>query len=202
MNPDSKNQPRNKWFSFSNIAAIAIAAFVIAMFFSPDLKGKVIQGLMRVGLFQPDVKPNVIVKTSASSAGDAAFRDQNGELVKLSDLKGKVVFLNFWASWCPPCIAEMPSIDKLHAKYKNRDDIVFLMVDVDGKIESSIDFMRKRDFKLPVYVAASATPAAYFSGSMPTTVILNKSGDIVFQHIGGADYTSTAISTLIDKLLL
>ena len=201
MNPDSQHQPRNKWFSISNIAAVAMAAFVIAMFFSPELKGKVIQGLMRVGLFQPDVKPDVNVNSSASAAGDAAFRDQNGVVVQLSDLKGKVVFLNFWASWCPPCIAEMPSIDKLHTKYKNQDGIVFLMVDVDGKIESSLDFMRKRDFKLPVYVPASATPVAYFSGSMPTTVILNKSGDIVFQHIGAADYTSSNISTLIDKLL-
>ena len=202
MNPDSQHQPRNKWFSISNIAAVAMAAFVIAMFFSPELKGKVIQGLMRVGLFQPDVKPDVNVKSSASAAGDAAFRDKNGVVVQLSDLKGKVVFLNFWASWCPPCIAEMPSIDKLHTKYKNQDGIVFLMVDVDGKIESSLDFMRKRDFKLPVYVPASATPVSYFSGSMPTTVILNKSGDIVFQHIGAADYTSSHISTLIDKLLL
>jgi len=201
MNPDSQHQPRNKWFSISNIAAVAMAAFVIAMFFSPELKGKVIQGLMRVGLFQPDVKPDVNVNSSASAAGDAAFRDKNGVVVQLSDLKGKVVFLNFWASWCPPCIAEMPSIDKLHTKYKNQDGIVFLMVDVDGKIESSLDFMRKRDFKLPVYVPASATPVAYFSGSMPTTVILNKSGDIVFQHIGAADYTSSNISTLIDKLL-
>ena len=202
MNPDSQHQPRNKWFSISNIAAVAMAAFVITMFFSPELKGKVIQGLMRVGLFQPDVKPDVNVNSSASAAGDAAFRDKNGVVVQLSDLKGKVVFLNFWASWCPPCIAEMPSIDKLHTKYKNQDGIVFLMVDVDGKIESSLDFMRKRDFKLPVYVPASATPVAYFSGSMPTTVILNKSGDIVFQHIGAADYTSSHISTLIDKLLL
>lgn len=199
---NSKDQHRSKWFSFSNIAAIVMAVFVIAMFFSPELKGVVIQGMMRIGFFQPDVAKNVDAKNSQLDKNDASFKGQNGELVQLSDLKGKVVFLNFWASWCPPCIAEMPSIDKLHSRYKGDKEIVFLMVDVDGKIESSMDFMQKRKFQLPVYVPAGATPVEYFAGSMPTTVILDKSGSIVFKHTGAADYSNANISELIDKLRL
>ena len=202
MTKNSHDQRKATSFTFSNIASVAIAVFVIAMFFSPDLKGKVIQGMMVIGLFQPDVSDKPITKNTTSSIDDAAFKNQDGVVIQLSDLQGKVVFLNFWASWCPPCIAEMPSIDHLHTKYKDRKDVIFLMVDVDGKIESSKEFMRKRNLKLPVYIPASATPVAYFSGSLPTTVILNKTGNVVFQHIGAADYTSSKISTLIDQLLL
>ena len=202
MTKNSHDQRKATSFTFSNIASVAIAVFVIAMFFSPDLKSKVIQGMMVIGLFQPDVSDKPSITNTTSSTDDAAFKNQDGVVIQLSDLQGKVVFLNFWASWCPPCIAEMPSIDRLHAKYKDRKDIVFLIVDVDGKIESSKEFMRKRNLKLPVYIPASATPVAYFSGSLPTTVILNKTGNVVFQHIGAADYTSSKISTLIDQLLL
>jgi thiol-disulfide isomerase/thioredoxin len=193
---------RNKWFSFSNIAAVAMAIFVIAMFFSPELKGVVIQGMMRIGFFQPDVAETPVAEGSQSDSNDAAFTDQNGKSVQLSDLKGKVVFLNFWASWCPPCIAEMPSIDQLYAKYKDDTNIVFLIVDVDGKIASSVEFMQKREFKLPVYVPAGATPVEYFSGTIPTTLIFNKTGNVVFKHTGAADYSSTDISDFIDKLRL
>lgn len=202
MKDSLRDQNRNKWLSLSNIAAVVIAVFVIAMFFSPDLKGMVIQGLMRIGFFQPDVAKTTVAKASQSDIKDALFKDLRGKLVRLSDLKGKVVFLNFWASWCPPCIAEMPSIDKLYAKYKSDKQVVFLTVDVDGKIESSMEFMQNRKFKLPVYVPAGATPVEYFSGTIPTTLILDKTGSIVFKHTGAADYSDTDISDFIDKLRL
>ncbi|RZK61932.1 MAG: TlpA family protein disulfide reductase, partial [Pedobacter sp.] len=106
----------------------------------------------------------------------------------------------FWASWCPPCIAEMPSIDQLYAKYKGDNQVVFLIVDIDGKIEASMKFMQKRKFEMPVYVPAGATPVDYFSGSIPTTLIFDKTGNIVFKHTGAADYGNTDISDFIDKL--
>jgi len=202
MATNSQNRNSTKWFSFSNVSAVVMAAFFIAMFFSPELKGIVIQGLMRIGLFQPDVPEGRAVKTKLLITSNAAFRDENGVLVKLSDLKGKVVFINFWATWCPPCIAEMPSIDKLYMKYKGYNDVVFLMVDVDGKIESSVEFMKKRKFMLPVYAPASAIPVEYFSGSMPTTVILNKSSNVVFQQVGAADYSNSEVAEFINKLRL
>ncbi|MEJ7556819.1 MAG: TlpA disulfide reductase family protein [Pedobacter sp.] len=202
MNKHFKSKPDTRWYSFSNIGAVAMAAFVIAMFFSPELKGRLIQGLMYIGLFQPAIPISINKNNRPSGIEDAAFKSQEVKLIRLSDLKGKVVFLNFWATWCPPCIAEMPSIDRLHRRYKNEDDIVFLMVDVDSKMESSMEFMKKRDFGMPVYVPAIATPVMYFSGAMPTTVILDKSGNVVFKHVGAADYSNPDVSDFIDKLRL
>jgi thiol-disulfide isomerase/thioredoxin len=151
MDNKIKSKRSTKWYSFSNVSAVIMAVFVIALFFSPELKGGVIRGLMYIGLFKPEIPANIGNDSKRLSTEDAAFRDQNGVLVRLSDLRGKVVFLNFWATWCPPCIAEMPSIDKLHMKYKGQNDIVFLLVDVDGKIESSKEFMKKHKFGMSVY---------------------------------------------------
>jgi thiol-disulfide isomerase/thioredoxin len=202
MNNHFKSKPDTRWYSFSNIGAVAMAAFVIAVLFSPELKGRLIQGLMYLGLFQLDIPSSITKSNKLSDIEDVAFKSQHGELVKLSDLKGKVVFLNFWATWCPPCIAEMPSINKLHIRYEGQNDVVFLMVDVDGKIASSREFMKKRKFGMSVYVAASATSEMYYSGSMPTTVILDKSGNVVFKHVGAADYSDSDVSDFIDKLRL
>lgn len=188
----------------SNISTAILVLFLLAMFFSPDLKGRVIQGLMKIGFFQPDIPKEVAGKESkavpAVQIPEVSFKDVTGRNIKLSELKGKVVFLNFWATWCPPCIAEMPSINKLRAKYKNNEKVVFLLVDVDSKIDASTAFMKKRKFDLPVYLPASEIPQEYFSGSMPTTVILDPTGAIAFHHVGGADYENPEVSAFIDKL--
>jgi len=202
---DPKNQFINKkWFTFSNLSTVALMLFVMAMIFSPDVKGFVIQNLMKVGLFQPDLP-----KTSGQESGTAVaktptqevlFLDGEGNTIKLSEQRGKVVFINFWATWCPPCIAEMPSIDKLYLKYKDNKNVMFLMVDVDGKYAASSAFMKNKGYSLPVYIPAGEIPEEFFAGSMPTTVILDKSGNIAFHHLGGADYSNPEVAAFIDKL--
>lgn len=188
-----------KWFSFSNISTVFFVLVMALMFFNPNIKAYLIQGLMKVGLFQPDVSD--IGKVRSKPVEPVYFTDAGGQTVALADLKGKVVFINFWATWCPPCIAEMPSINGLYLKYRGSENVVFIMVDVDGKVAASSAFLKRRNLSLPLYIPASAIPAVYFSGSLPTTVILDKSGDIAFHHIGGADYSNVKVSALIDKLV-
>lgn len=137
----------------------------------------------------------------APAASDISFKDKSGKTVSLSSLKGKVVFMNFWATWCPPCIQEMPTINELKAKYKGNNDIVFLMVDVDNKMEKSTAFMEKNKYDLPVYVPASNIPSEYLGSSIPTTVILDKSGDMIARIEGGRDYTSPEIIKALNELV-
>lgn len=132
---------------------------------------------------------------------DVQFIDSQGKTVSLSDLKGKVVFLNFWATWCPPCIAEMPSINKLKQSFKDQDDIVFLLVDVDNNLKKSTEFMRKKNYDLPVYVPAGAIPSAYLEGAIPTTVILDKKGEIIARIEGGRDYSSPGMLKALNQLI-
>lgn len=191
--------------SLSNIFTGILLIFVLAMLFSPDFKGLVTQNLMKVGLFQPDV-PNGSSEEMAAGISanenneEILFKDPDGYVVELSDQKGKVVFINFWATWCPPCIAEMPSINKLYSELKDNDKVVFMMVDVDNNRGKSEKFMEKRDFNLPVYTPASSIPSSYMSGAIPTTLVLNKYGKVVFKHEGMGDFSNNEFKEFLTKL--
>ncbi|HBN6702598.1 TPA: redoxin family protein [Elizabethkingia anophelis] len=130
-----------------------------------------------------------------------SFKDKEGKTVSLNELKGKVVFINFWATWCPPCIQEMPSINKLKQSFKDNEEIVFLMVDVDNKMEKSTAFMAKNGYDLPVYVPAGNIPPEYLGEAIPTTVILDKSGDMIGRIEGGRDYTSPEMLKILNELV-
>lgn len=129
------------------------------------------------------------------------FKDESGKTVSLNSLKGKVVFINFWATWCPPCIHEMPSIDGLKKSFEGNDNIEFLMVDVDNKIEQSTAFMNKNGYDLPVYTPAGPIPSDYLGGAIPTTVILDKEGKMVGRIEGGRDYTDPQIIKALNELV-
>jgi thiol-disulfide isomerase/thioredoxin len=195
-----KEKNDKKLFSWSNISTVLLVVFALAMLFSPQVKGKVIEGLMMVGLFQPDLPQDQEIKAASISEEEVVFKDETGKEVRLSSLKGKVVFINFWATWCPPCIAEMPSIHQMVQHLKGNDKLVVLTVDVDQDLRKSLKFMQKRNFDLPVYILASAVPSAYLGNSIPTTIVLNKQGKLVFKHEGGADYTNKEFIDFIIKL--
>jgi thiol-disulfide isomerase/thioredoxin len=192
-----------QWFNKSNITTIFMVIFIVVLIASPQAKGLLIEGLMKIGLFQPDVP-----KTEESMAGSTQknevsilFQHANGEITDVASLKGKVVFINFWATWCPPCIAEMPTINNLYLKYKDNKSIVFLMVDADGDLKKSQQFMDSRGFSLESIKPASAIPSNYFESSLPTSVVLDKDGNIVFKHEGAADYQNTKFIEFLEKLL-
>lgn len=130
---------------------------------------------------------------------NASFTNVNGESVKLADLKGKVVVINFWATWCPPCIIEMPSLDKLALDQKDNENLVFMAVEVDRNIEKAAKFMAKNKYALPLYTLNDDLPEELQTNSIPMTVVLDKQGAIVVKHTGMVDFNEPAIKdNLID----
>jgi thiol-disulfide isomerase/thioredoxin len=130
---------------------------------------------------------------------NGSFKNINGETVSVSDLKGKVVIMNFWATWCPPCIAEMPSLQKLHEDLQSEKDIVFMAIEVDQNIEKAAKFMAKNKYSLPLYTVDSDLPEELHTNSIPMTVILAKNGDIVGKQVGMMDFKSEKLKQgLID----
>lgn len=194
-----------KWFTLPNASTAILLVFAILMLVSPAVKGVVIQGLMRIGLFQPDVyakNENLPISTiSQGEKSEVLFKDEEGNVMNLSDLKGKVVFINFWATWCPPCIAEMPSINKLQSQFKDNKEFIILMVDADNQLDKSIKFMSKRNFDLKVFTPASQIPTELLGNALPTTILLNKKGEVVFKHEGGADYSNQDFQSYLLKLI-
>ncbi|MGK9118279.1 TlpA family protein disulfide reductase [Olivibacter jilunii] len=141
------------------------------------------------------------LESNVQETPDLKFKDEYGKTISLKSLKGKVVFINLWATWCPPCVHEMPSINELRKTFKDNEDLVFLMVDVDGDIEKSKKWMESKKFDLPVHVPDSEIPRDLFTGSIPTTIIVDKENNIVGRQVGGADYSSKEVIDLMTKLL-
>lgn len=141
--------------------------------------------------------------SSIPSTEEIIFKDEKGEKIPLSSLKGKVVFINFWATWCLPCRAEMPSIKKLKDSFDGDERVVFLMVDVDDDFNSSVKYIKKRKLGFTVYAPASKLPSSFLNHSIPTTVVLDKGGKIAFRAEGAVNYASskmrTAIKTLVEE---
>jgi len=183
-----------------NIVNVIFTGLILILLFVPSAKAAVLQGLMGIGLFQPDT---TAMKKSTGSAEDLSgirFRAVSGKVIDLGDLKGKIIFINFWASWCPPCLAEMPAVNKLYEKFKSDPAYVFIFVDADGNLLKARKFMDRRKYALPVYAVASEIPEILFQGALPTTVVFDQQGRISYNASGAADYNSNKFSTFMTKL--
>ena len=182
----------------SNVGFILCCILVLSLFVSTDAKTFVLKSLLKTGLYSPDVDsaPNTGMDASALS-----FKSLDGRIINLSEEKGKVIFINFWTTWCPPCRAEMPSINSLYEKVGKNSNVLFLMVDADNKLVQANKFMKKRSFQLPVFGAVSPIPEQIFAGALPTTLIISPRGEIVFRHEGIANYDSQKLISFIRGLL-
>ena len=121
-----------------------------------------------------------------------------GEDFNLGDFKGKVIFLNFWATWCPPCRAEMPGIQDLYNDYKDKVSFILVSNETPGKI---IPFLNSKSFNLPVYTPLYQTPQIFESNSIPTTFIISKDGKIVLKDTGAKKWDGQKARILLDKLI-
>jgi len=185
----------------SNISNLVFIFFIAIVYFSTDARTILIRGLMVTGLFNAEASTDTEKSDSNRSIDtNMTFRSEDGEVINLSENKGKVYFINFWATWCPPCRAEMPSINSLASKIKNKDKIEFIMVDVDNKIQASAKYMKKHTYKLKVYTSESPIPKQIFNGTLPTTAIIGPDGTIVFHHTGMADYDNKEMINFINTL--
>lgn len=131
---------------------------------------------------------------------DLVFIGENGEKVSLKELKGKVVFVNLWATWCGPCVEEMPTINKLKNEFSENSNIVFVLLDVEGNIAKSKKFMKGKNYDLPVFIAGKKIPSEYFQGAIPTTLIFNKSGELEANIKGGTDFGRPEVYEFLKKL--
>lgn len=183
----------NSW-----IYNIVFIALLTVLLFVPEAKALVIRGMMEVGLFNPSLKPGE--QTTKSDLSTITFKNAKGDILNLEDLKGKVIFLNFWATWCPPCLAEMPSIEKLYQKYKDDAKVAFVMVEADGNFAKANAFMTKKEYSFPIYTFHSNLPKQIFDRSLPTTVVFDKQGRLSMHHVGASNYNSKKFIDFIEQL--
>ena len=119
-----------------------------------------------------------------------------GENVSLEAFRGKKVFVNLWASWCPPCKREMPSIKKLAAA-TDTSKVAFVLLSLDDQFEKAIRYGRSAKLGLPLYYPAQNLPALFNVESIPTTFIFNEKGKLVQRIDGSDDYDTDAYRKLL-----
>lgn len=174
-----------------------IFIIIIAVLIIPQTR-QPIQILLHKGLalFSPSVvdKDERIQLTNY----DWKLVDEEGHSFDFNDTKGKVVLVNFWATWCPPCIAEMPSLERLYTTYK--DDVIFLMVSNEEQDVIS-KFKEKNDYDFLVYSTVTKNPEIFDTASIPRTYVIDKDGTIVIDKSGAADWNSAKVKKLLNSLL-
>jgi thiol-disulfide isomerase/thioredoxin len=136
-------------------------------------------------------------------APDCFLEALNGERIQLKTFQGKMIFLNFWATWCGPCKEEMPSMEALYQKFKGKD-FVFLTVAVDyGGTKRVREFIEKHRYHFPVLVdPAGKTLDLFGINKIPSTLIIDKKGRMIGRAIGPRDWDSPEVVSLLNQRLL
>jgi thiol-disulfide isomerase/thioredoxin len=111
----------------------------------------------------------------------------SGKEVDLTGFQGKKIFLNLWASWCPPCRREMPSIQKLFNSV-DTSKVAFIMLALDDDFEKSKKYFSSQKLDMPLYYPGEAPPAMFNVPGIPTTFIFNEQGQLIDKIEGGDDY--------------
>ena len=206
----TKNKRNKKWLECLICGAIALVLYATGL--HTEVIGFAQRGLLETGLMNSDVTETREMAQASTSGPESMeeisedpkanmnvqLRDPEGNIVSLSEFKGKVIFMNFWATWCPPCVAEMPAIDKLHEEMG--DEVAFVMLSRDQNFDTAVAFKEKKDYGLPIYELAGPLPAMYQSSALPTTFVIDAEGNLALTHKGMADYNTDEFKKFLNSL--
>ncbi len=147
-------------------------------------------------------RPAIIREASQVSLLDADYdwtlMDIEGSSVSFSKFKGEVVFLSIWATWCPPCRAEMPNIQHLYEQYGDR--VSFVLASQEDP-ETILRFMEDQGYSMPVYRLVQNPPAKLSTSSIPTSFLISPEGKIQVRKTGAARWDGKFFTAYLDELL-
>jgi len=136
------------------------------------------------------------------AAPDFSIKDMDGSVHTLSAYRGKVVILNFWATWCPPCREEMPSMERAWEKLRH-EDIVMLAINVGEDEDTIFEFTASYPVEFPLLLdRESAVISNWPVRGLPTTFVIDPQGKIVYRAIGGRDWDADGVLQQIRALKL
>lgn len=145
--------------------------------------------------------PNLEAMQDNALAPDFTLPTPEGKKVSLSDFRGKVVFLNFWASWCTPCREEMPAMERLYQEFKDKD-FVILAVNVKDRKHEAVDFIKEMKITYPVaFDPDGQVGLLYGAWALPTTYLIGPKGEGLARAWGPANWYGPAARKLIQALV-
>lgn len=143
-------------------------------------------------------EPSVLEEQPAIDTYQWSLRDLAGKKINFSSSKGKVALVNFWATWCAPCIAEMPDFQLLYNDYGKKVDFYFVTNDKKQNVER---FLQENEYELPIFYPLQQAPKTLMGQALPATFLIDKKGNIVVKEFGTADWNSEAMRKILDQLL-
>jgi thiol-disulfide isomerase/thioredoxin len=186
---------------FGIASDIVFVAFIISLII-PQSRMEIMAFVnkIRVAVWNPSINEEKDANKLKDVDYNTVFVGLDGNKFEFSQTKGKVVFFNLWATWCPPCVAEMPAIQELYDIYKNNDKVEFVLVSNED-LESISKFIKKKGFTFPVYMNQYRLPDAFQTNSIPTTFVISKSGKIVINQVGAANWSGEKMQETMDRLI-
>ncbi|PHR46771.1 MAG: thiol-disulfide oxidoreductase [Fluviicola sp.] len=169
---------------------------LIGLLFIPSVRKPVQVFVQRIIATSPDELAES-EKVEVNSY-DWELLSMKGEVVNFSESIGRPVVLNLWATWCPPCIAEMPALQNLYDSFGIEVDFYFVSSEDSDKLKK---WLKSKEYNLPVYNAYSAYPKEFESNTLPTTFVLNKQGRIVMKEVGSAKWDSDGVKDFLQELI-
>ncbi len=137
-----------------------------------------------------------------SAAPHLPIADRSGAKVDLSKLKGKVAIIHFWATWCPPCVEEVPALSRFWERYRGRDDIALYAISVDKDWKTIDAFNTKNPNTLPLYIDPDAATAKRFGTiQYPETYIVNRNGRVLERVPGAVSWDDPEVQKRIEQFL-
>ncbi|HSJ67594.1 MAG TPA: TlpA disulfide reductase family protein [Anditalea sp.] len=184
------------------IKSFGIVIGIFGLLYFTGLITPIMGGLQSLVLSTGLVKPKVELENREEMPFEytGSFLNWKGETIDLQSYKGKTLFINLWATWCPPCRAEMPHISELYKKVKDEDNIEFLMIALDKDFTKSKDYISAKGFTFPVLHANKGLNNTLQSQSIPTTLVISPEGKVVFYHEGMSNFNTKEFEDFLVNL--
>ena len=166
-----------------------------------DLSIMYLKEVIEAPKLQPPSSQEMEVSTIDFESNMLQFSDLDNNIFNIQKFKGKNLFINYWATWCNPCLAEMPYMVELYEKYKNEKDIIFLFLSRE-ELKTIKNYIPKDENlqKLPLYKII--TDDEFFATSgIPTTFIIDSGGEVLVKDLGTAFWNDKSVFTFIDSLI-
>jgi thiol-disulfide isomerase/thioredoxin len=181
-------------FSLKNLVYLAIVLILVIPSSRQFVQIQIHKGL---ALFAPNVE-NETDRVQINNYNWNLI-DLDNKVYNFRQAENKIVLISFWATWCPPCIAELPSMQKLYEAYKDKIEFVFVS---NEKPETIKAFMKKNNYSFKVYSPLDAPNIELFNvNSIPRTFLINQKGEVVIDKNGAANWNSDSVKSIINKLV-
>lgn len=165
---------------------LSVFAFLYFTGLMTPIMGGIQSVLLSTGLIKPKIA--LVNKEKLDFDYSGTFTSPEGSLIDLEAYRGKTVFINLWATWCPPCRAEMPHISEMYKKVKDSENLAFLMIALDKDFEKSKKLVIDKGWSFPIVHASHGLNNSLQSQSIPTTIVINPQGKIVFYQEGMSNF--------------